>query len=208
MIQNNKKAGGVTAKSQDQRRAKSERSKKAIAKAMLDLIIEGDPSPTSKNVADRAGVSARLVFHHFSDMEAVREEIVHQGFLRVQDKVQFDISTDVPFEIRLDRFLTHRTDLLELISPTRKAAIAMELHSKSVSHMLNEFREYKRRQVERIFAPELSIYSKKEAQKRLSALQTSTAWATWNSLRFHQDLSIDDARSVMKKMIQCIIGSV
>ncbi len=39
----------------DGREARAERTKKAVADALLDLVADGDLRPTSKNIAERAG---------------------------------------------------------------------------------------------------------------------------------------------------------
>lgn len=201
-------SGSQVLKNRDQRKARSERSKKAITQAMLDLVIEGNLLPTAKKIAEYAGVSVRLVFHHFPDLEAIRIELINEQFQNIQERISFDVSTDMPLGERIDLFVSQRTELLEFISPLRKVAVSIEPHSKSVSQGLKWLREFKRQQVEKIFFHELAIYSEDEASKRLSALQAALAWPTWNSLRLHQELCIEDAESVIKKMVLCIIGSV
>jgi AcrR family transcriptional regulator len=52
----------------DGRRVRSERSRKSIIDAMLQLVEEGILVPTAQQVSERAGVSLRSVFRHFSDM--------------------------------------------------------------------------------------------------------------------------------------------
>ena len=48
---------------------RGQRNRDAVVQSFLDLIAEGDLSPTAQKVAERAGVSLRSVFHHFEDME-------------------------------------------------------------------------------------------------------------------------------------------
>ena len=55
----------------DGRRARSERSRKSIIDAMLQLVEEGILVPTAQQVSERAGVGLRSVFRHFSDMESL-----------------------------------------------------------------------------------------------------------------------------------------
>ena len=59
----------------DGRIQRSERSRKLIIDAMLDLIDTGNLIPTAQQVADRAGVAIRTVFRHFSDMESLFAEL-------------------------------------------------------------------------------------------------------------------------------------
>lgn len=54
----------------DGRRLRSERSRKAIIRAAMDLIEEGHLVPTAQRVAERAGIGIRSFFRHFPDMES------------------------------------------------------------------------------------------------------------------------------------------
>ena len=38
---------------------------------LIALLEEGDAQPTARRIAERAGVSLRLVFHHFDDLESI-----------------------------------------------------------------------------------------------------------------------------------------
>ena len=55
----------------DERRVRSERSRKSIIDAMVQLVEEGILVPTAQQVSERAGVGLRSVFRHFSDMESL-----------------------------------------------------------------------------------------------------------------------------------------
>ena len=52
----------------DGRLARSARTRHAVVDALLDLLGEGDLRPTAARIAERAGVSLRIVFHHFEDL--------------------------------------------------------------------------------------------------------------------------------------------
>ncbi len=53
----------------DGRVARGQRTRRNVAEALMDLLRAGETDPTAKTVARRAGVSLRLVFHHFADMD-------------------------------------------------------------------------------------------------------------------------------------------
>ena len=53
----------------DGRLARGQRTRANVAGALIALLREGDTEPTARAVAERAGVSLRLVFHHFADMD-------------------------------------------------------------------------------------------------------------------------------------------
>src|SRR4029450_8701570 len=55
----------------DGRLARGERARAAIVDALLVLIESGELRPSAARIAQRAGVSLRSVFQHFSDVESL-----------------------------------------------------------------------------------------------------------------------------------------
>src|SRR5215210_6885295 len=55
----------------DGRTARAERTRAALAEALLSLLEEGDLRPTAASIAARAGVSERTLFQHFPEREAL-----------------------------------------------------------------------------------------------------------------------------------------
>jgi len=53
----------------DGRVARGQRTRRNVAEALMELLREGDQEPTARAVAQQAGVSLRLVFHHFTEMD-------------------------------------------------------------------------------------------------------------------------------------------
>ncbi|NCV76101.1 TetR family transcriptional regulator, partial [bacterium] len=60
----------------DGRVARSERTREAIAEALLELLEEGVLRPRAQEIAKRADVAVRTVFQHFDDMEGLYAEIL------------------------------------------------------------------------------------------------------------------------------------
>ncbi len=189
----------------DGRRARSDRSRNAIATAMLELIVEGTPHPPARLVAERAGVSPRLVFHHFSDMEALYTELMTLQAERLHPLLEMDIAPDAPFEDRLAAFVDHRVTILEFISPVRKVIIATAVTSPAIADELDRFREFKRRQTAAVFSPELSHLRAEDADVITPALQAGTSWTFWHSLRHHQKMPVEQAEMVLTQMIRRLL---
>ncbi len=196
---------GLNTKKEDGRRTRSKKSRLAIASAMLELVTEGVPNPTAKIIAERAGVSLRLVFHHFKDMESIFKETDKLQLERLKPFISQNISGEGPLDTRLEAFIKHRTTLLEFITPTRKSALHFEILHESVHRSLQAFRKSKRDQVVAVFAQELDIFKGKEKKERTLALQAAVSWTTWQTLREHQQLTKDMARRVMRRMIHVIL---
>src|SRR5579863_4008492 len=106
----------------DGRLARSARARNAIVEAILDLLNEGELQPGAQRIAARAGVSLRLVFHHFADLEALfgaAADLQTQRLLALLTP----IPPEGPLDERLATFVDQRVRLLEAISPVRRAAI-------------------------------------------------------------------------------------
>ena len=80
----------------DGRLARSARTRHAVVDALLDLLGEGDLRPTAARIAERAGVSLRLVFHHFDDVETIYNELADRQAERVKP-LTVPIPVTLPF---------------------------------------------------------------------------------------------------------------
>ncbi len=165
----------------DGRVARGERTRRTLAEAMISLIEAGDPHPTARRVAERAGVSLRLVFHHFDDLESI---------LRVAVGIQEDrhwrhvrpVEPTLPVEERVARVVRQRAVMFRAIAPVRRAAERLEPSSPTVTTELSRGREWLRGQLQATFAPELEDLRPADARLLIDALEVATSWGTWDQL--------------------------
>jgi TetR/AcrR family transcriptional regulator, regulator of autoinduction and epiphytic fitness len=185
----------------DGRNARAERTREAVVEALLELLDEGDIRPTGERIAARAGVSERSVFQHFRDREALFEEAAQRQYDRIMPTLQA-IDADLPLGQRIDEFTAQRARLCETVSGVRRGAILIEHESETVAGRLQWARKAKAKEVERVFAAELS--GRDPATRH--ALVAACAWTAWESLRFHQGLSPAAARKAMKAAVTGLLG--
>lgn len=184
----------------DGRNERAERTREAVVEAMLDLIEEGDLRPTAPRIAGRAGVSLRTVFHHFDDLEELFSVAARRQIERhLTDAVR--VPRDAPLDERIDSLVASRAAALEAISPVRRAALLSEPFSRVVATHLAWIRARGRKEIERVFAPELSRLTPAPRRETLEALTAASSWSTWEALRAHQGLSLPAARRVMKRTV-------
>ena len=67
----------------DGRNARSQRTRAEISNALLQLLEEGHHQPPVQQVAKRANVSVRAVYHHFDDIEGLYAELVDMQSSRI-----------------------------------------------------------------------------------------------------------------------------
>src|SRR6516162_1172826 len=112
----------MSAAKMDGRAGRSQRSRAAVAEALLALIDEGDLRPTAPRIAARAGVSLRLVFHHFKDLEAVFADAAKREIERVVPSLK-QVPAEGALEGRTDAFVAERARLLERVFTMWRAAV-------------------------------------------------------------------------------------
>lgn len=188
---------GFDALAEQAPQSRSDKSKRKLATALLSLIEEGVLSPTVDQLAERAGVSRRLVFHHFESMDYIYAEAIHlHGRRLLADYAPAD--PDQPFEARLEAFCRSRAALLERITPVRQSAL-LRCHESEVVRRGVELGQFLLRlDVIRVFGRELQLDEDPQARElRASALAMSASWSSWRSLRQEQGLSVQAASAVM-----------
>ena len=104
----------------DGRVARGQRTRRNVAEALMALLRAGDSDPTAKAVARRAGVSLRLVFHHFADMDDLYQ-FVGALLLRRQWAEMPQLSPKLSLPTRIERTVAHRAALFEETSEVRRA---------------------------------------------------------------------------------------
>jgi AcrR family transcriptional regulator len=189
----------------DGRLARSERSRRAVVGALLDLFEEGELRPTAAQIAQRAGVSLRSVFQHFESLETLFAAAADLQMERLAPLL-VPIPTGGSFAGRLAMLVTRRSRVLEAIAPVRRASLRVETFSNEVRTRLELARARGRREMERVFARELAEMSPADRRDVAAALGAAASWSTWEHLRRHQGLSVERARRVMARTIAALLG--
>lgn len=183
----------------DGRRARSERSKRKIATAMLDLIMEGDLSPSAENVAARANVGLRSVFRHFKDMESLLaevSEIIHSEYMPHLIGNQ----SNAEFPQSLADLIEKRTAAYEKLMPVRMSTSLQRHRSKFIEQQLEKDNKNLQQGLIDVLPQDLSKDS-----TVLHSLVLSLSIETWIRLRRDQGLSAAQAGKVVEHMTSALI---
>jgi TetR/AcrR family transcriptional regulator, regulator of autoinduction and epiphytic fitness len=191
---------------EDGRTVRGRRTQRAVVNAAIDLVEEGNIQPTAEQVAVRAGVSLRTVYQHFRDRESLFRTAWDLRVTEIASHLRL-ISDEGPFESRLSEFLDQRVWLLERITPLRRAALLQEPFSEEVRRQLKWARDAKRAEPLRIFRAELDRVGEQARSDVEAALGAATSWASWDSLRTHQELGVEDARAAMERTIVALLAN-
>ena len=179
----------------DRRLARGVRTRRDIADALIDLINRGNPHPSTRLVAARAGVSLRTVYHHFGDVDILFHSAVRLHLSRHQSLVA-DIAPRGPTEARTRAVCHQRRQLFEAIGPVLLVAHARAQRSPGLHEVLVRHRSLLRQQLAFTLGPEIAARGS-EASVVLEALEMATGWQSWNALRFEAARSASSAEQFM-----------
>lgn len=185
----------------DRRVARGEETRRRLAEAMIGLLEDGSAQPSAREIAERAGVSLRLVFHHFEAMEQVLRAAVAVQVERHWSRLEA-VDRALPVTERIDRLVRQREALYEAIAPVRRAAARVEPSSVTVTAELAHARRLLRRGIEETFAPELGRNPGKEL---IDALDASASWETWDLLRTRMGTGRAASRRVVVRIMTSLL---
>jgi AcrR family transcriptional regulator len=184
----------------DGRVARGQRTRRNVAEALMALLRAGDSDPTAKAVARRAGVSLRLVFHHFADMDDLYQ-FVGALLLQRQWAEMPQLSPKLSLPTRIERTVAHRTALFEEISEVRRALVCRAPTCPGVTQALAASDNLFLEDLEATFVPELTALPATIRAEYLGAMDAGTSWEVWDRLRTTSDVPVRGARRVMSLML-------
>lgn len=183
----------------DGRTARAERTRTAIVDALLTLLEEGDLQPPASRIAERAGISLRLIYHHFGDLESLFRAASSREAERLAALAD-PIDASLPLADRIDAVVAQRCNILELVTPVRRASLLQEPFSEGLRAARDAFFVIGEQQVAELFAPELDALAPPQRAAVRAALSGALFWGLWNDLRT-SGRSIDDAQAAIRAIL-------
>ena len=189
----------------DGRHARSDRSRAAVAEALLALVNEGVIKPTAEQIAGRAGVSIRSVFRHTADTEALNHTLIELHISRTSDL--FDLETaGGDRDERIAELATQRRRLYEAITPVRRAVRVHSPFGEVLRARVDEVNDLLRSQLPPHFAPELAGRPAVERDALVHAVEMATSWPAWDQLRTDQGLDPAEAEAVVVAALRALLA--
>lgn len=179
----------------------------SILTAYTDLIRSGNPAPTARQTAQRAGLSLRAVFNHFPDLRALR--LASFGRMQVQSSAFFaqEIPDRGSAAERLEMFVQNHTRRLEYVTPFHRAAAMVESVDPDVAQAMRKARKAAARDLERALGSALKHFSRGERHALLMSLHMVCSWASWDMLRAHYRLSSKHARAIITSLALSVLAA-
>lgn len=182
----------------DGRTARAHRTRQAVAEALLSLIEEGHLRPTSKAIAERAGVSERTIFQHFEDLDTLFQVAAERLGESIVRRMAF-VPDGGPLADRVEGYLRELSALNESMTPIRRASRLHEPFSPRLTQALGSLRENRRRGIRRVFAQELQGMPDDAARDQaVESIALIASWSSWDNMRHNSGYSAADATRVME----------
>jgi TetR/AcrR family transcriptional regulator of autoinduction and epiphytic fitness len=183
-------------RARDARFARTIRTRAAIAEALNALIHEGNSAPTVAEVAARANVAVRTVFHHFGDMEGLYADVIRRNELMIASYfVALDPATSL--DVRVRQLVFQQCALYERLAPLRRAMRARldVCDSPAIRSSIRRLHLALSQHAGRTFAVELKDRADRFGSlERIAAL---TSYELWDHLVRVQRLSASKVRRHM-----------
>jgi AcrR family transcriptional regulator len=190
----------------DGRRERSVRTHKVIVASLIDLIEEGNVSPTAGQIARRASVAIRSIRQHFPSREDLFVAAVGEHARRV-GPVRAYVDARLPFEERVTAFAEARGRELEFCAPVRRASSLVIGTPKSaasaIGRAMDDAWQRRRHEVEQVFAAELDAHTNRA--ELLDALDLLSHGRTWDTMRNAMQLSPEAATALLSRSILAVL---
>lgn len=185
----------------DGRRKRSQDSRARIVQAMLELVREGDVSPSAELVAARADVGLRTVFRHFNDLDSLYREMSAV----IESELMALVHTPFKGESWRERVLElveRRGWAYEKIAPFKRASEVHRHQSPALAvdnaKMVQIAREILRAQLPPAMAKD---------RVRFEAMDLLLSFDAWHRLRRDQDLSPKRATEVLQGVLAGLLDA-
>jgi len=187
----------------DGRAARATRTRTQIVDALLSLLEEGDLQPPASRIAERAGISLRLIYHHFGDLESLFRATASREAERVAARIT-PIDMDLPLEARIDAIVEQRTSMLEWMTPVRRAALLQEPFSDELTAARVRFAAAAEAGVRHVFARELDQLDEVEREEVVTTVHGALLWGLWNDLRTNGRDELA-ARAAVRRILRALL---
>jgi AcrR family transcriptional regulator len=195
----------VNGRTVDGRTERGRLTRERIADALLALLEEGETRFVAERIAARAGVSRRLVFHHFDDLAQLADAAITRRLDQLTSQVR-PLPVEGPLEVRVAALAEQRARLLEWLTPTRVAIVRLQNPSERVQQVVRQMLDLARLRLSGIFATELDRVPEGRRTDLLNGLDAVTTWSAWHHWRT-TGLSPEEARRTMEVGVLTLLRS-
>lgn len=184
----------------DGRRLRSERSRKCIVDALINLIRKSEILPSAERVSEEANVGLRTVFRHFDDMDSLYQEVAEKIDAEIQPLILAPF-TSSDWREQILEMIERRAKAFEFIMPFKVQANARLLQS--------DFLQEKHRcAVESDIARLQTVVPEtvRGDDTLFQALAAAISFDVWRRLRVDQHRTPEQAKQAMRRLVGALLA--
>jgi TetR/AcrR family transcriptional regulator of autoinduction and epiphytic fitness len=182
---------------------RAERTRAAIVDALLGLLEDGHLRTPAGRIAERAGVSVRALWTNFKDMETLYAA-ANERLMERQREEYREIPPELPLRVRVEAFCRQRARMLEIITPSARAAHLLLPYSPQLQRNRRVQIAKVREEISGLFAHELDAAGAGRA-RLLNAVLVATTFNSWQMARELMALEVDEATGVMIQTVTALL---
>jgi TetR/AcrR family transcriptional regulator of autoinduction and epiphytic fitness len=193
---------GHTAVKVDGRRLRRQNNREAVIDALIALLEEGDYSPSTNDVAERAGISARSLFRYFDDVDDLLRAAIQRQLATAQPVLDLGVTADAPVAMKIRRLVERRVAMHEALTPTARASRIAAHRSSVITRQLRAGRRFLGNQIRQLFPEELDG----ERADLLPAIDALLSYETHDLLRGTHGMSRERTQAALMTALTVLIG--
>ena len=175
-----------------------------VVDAFIDLILDGDISPTPEMVAQCAGVSRASVFRYFDTLDELRVAAVGRVLERFEHLLELGEPALESIDSRISNFVASRLQFHETLHPLsllQRQHAANEL----VAEVINASRHLLTNQVRSYFQSDLDLLDEEIREDIAVTISVLTSIESWQQLRQSNAWSQAQIRRAWILSLTCLL---
>jgi TetR/AcrR family transcriptional regulator, regulator of autoinduction and epiphytic fitness len=189
----------------DGRRARGQRTRLKVIEALLELVSEGVVRPTAQEIAARAGVALRTVYHHFEDVEALRRLALDLDMQRHYE-ILTAIDSRLPLDERITAIAAQCRELFEAVTPIRRATLFDQHSSPDMAKGVASATRARAEHVQKVFGPEFANFGTEE-RLMTDTVTIVTSWVSWEYMRTMLHRSAAESEQIVVGSLRALFSS-
>ncbi|PXX52879.1 TetR family transcriptional regulator [Nocardia tenerifensis] len=185
------------------RRRNPEQTRRAIVDALLSLLKDGDHAPTTRSIAERAGVSERSIFVHFPGRDDLRIAAVDQQSADVEALIERP-DPGLPLAERIEAAVRQSEAIFALQRNPRVLGLLESHRIPAMDKRMRLTDNRIRAALADAFAPELAD----GAPHLLDLLEAALGWPLRHHLVDRRGLSRQAASAAVRHSIRALLARV
>ena len=174
---------------------------------MLSLYAAGNLDPSSDEIAHAAGLSPRSLFRYFEDLDDLVRVAISRQHERLQPLTRLDVSPDASLADRVARLVAQRIGLYEGVGSVGVISRVRSPFQPLIADQLAIFRSLLRRQLEQLFAPELSRRNSVAATGVVATIDVLTSFESLHLMTHDQQLATRQMSVALTDAISRLLGA-